>query len=192
MTEILTLPWTLTSWYPLRALCAGSLLACIAAAAASRFLNFFCSQASSLPTYSQSCATIPPDPNLMFLCSDFALPCILALVFRLLQRPAAISLMIPSPLKLESSDLPNSPSPSLPVLWQLQCLPSIQVTYFPFDWQNCTMVFSSYSYDSSEVSLKTGLDPDGQERREIYIHEGTFIGEWGRFYHPRLIDRFGY
>lgn len=55
--------------------------------------------------------------------------------------------------------------------------PSIQVTYFPFDWQNCTMVFSSYSYDSSEVSLKTGPDPDGQERQEIYIHEGTFIGE---------------
>ncbi|XP_049558321.1 acetylcholine receptor subunit beta isoform X2 [Orcinus orca] len=54
---------------------------------------------------------------------------------------------------------------------------SIQVTYFPFDWQNCTMVFSSYSYDSSEVSLQTGLGPDGQERQEVHIHEGTFIGE---------------
>lgn len=54
---------------------------------------------------------------------------------------------------------------------------SHQVTYFPFDWQNCTMVFSSYSYDSSEVSLQTGLGPDGQERQEIYIHEATFIGE---------------
>lgn len=57
-----------------------------------------CSQAFSLLTYSQSCATIPPDPNLLFLCSDFTLPCVLALVFRLLQRLAAISLMIPSPL----------------------------------------------------------------------------------------------
>lgn len=54
---------------------------------------------------------------------------------------------------------------------------SVQVTYFPFDWQNCTMVFSSYSYDSSEVSLWTGLGPDGQAQQEIHIHEGTFIGE---------------
>lgn len=63
-------------------------------------------------------------------------------------------------------------------------LPSIQVTYFPFDWQNCTMVFSSYSYDSSEVSLQTGLGPDGQEQQEIHIHEGTFIGEWAWLLHP--------
>ncbi|XP_073653572.1 acetylcholine receptor subunit beta isoform X2 [Tursiops truncatus] len=62
-----------------------------------------------------------------------------------------------------------------PGIYRSSC--SIQVTYFPFDWQNCTMVFSSYSYDSSEVSLQTGLGPDGQERQEVHIHEGTFIGE---------------
>lgn len=62
--------------------------------------------------------------------------------------------------------------------------PLIQVTYFPFDWQNCTMVFSSYSYDSSEVTLKTGLGPDGQERQEVHIHEGTFIGEWAWLSRP--------
>ncbi|XP_011813911.1 PREDICTED: acetylcholine receptor subunit beta [Colobus angolensis palliatus] len=62
-----------------------------------------------------------------------------------------------------------------PGIYRSSC--SIQVTYFPFDWQNCTMVFSSYSYDSSEVSLQTGLGPDGQEQQEIHIHEGTFIGE---------------
>uniref|UniRef100_A0A8C0DGE6 Acetylcholine receptor subunit beta n=1 Tax=Balaenoptera musculus TaxID=9771 RepID=A0A8C0DGE6_BALMU len=65
-----------------------------------------------------------------------------------------------------------------PGIYRSSC--SIQVTYFPFDWQNCTMVFSSYSYDSSEVSLQTGLGPDGQERQEVHIHEGTFIenGQW--------------
>ncbi|XP_052612587.1 acetylcholine receptor subunit beta isoform X3 [Peromyscus californicus insignis] len=79
-----------------------------------------------------------------------------------------------------------------PGLYRSSC--SIQVTYFPFDWQNCTMVFSSYSYDSSEVSLKTGLGPDGQERQEIYIHEGTFIenGQWEIIHKPsRLIQRPG-
>ncbi|XP_040604893.1 acetylcholine receptor subunit beta isoform X1 [Mesocricetus auratus] len=79
-----------------------------------------------------------------------------------------------------------------PGLYRSSC--SIQVTYFPFDWQNCTMVFSSYSYDSSEVSLKTGLGPDGQETQEIYIQEGTFIenGQWEIIHKPsRLIQRPG-
>ncbi|XP_043856586.1 acetylcholine receptor subunit beta isoform X4 [Dromiciops gliroides] len=60
-----------------------------------------------------------------------------------------------------------------PAVYRSSC--SIQVTYFPFDWQNCTMVFSSYSYDSSQVSLSPGLGLDGQQRSEIYIHEGNFI-----------------
>lgn len=69
-----------------------------------------------------------------------------------------------------------------PAIYRSTC--AMEVTYFPFDWQNCTMVFSSYSYDSSEVSLYTSLGPDGQERQEIYIHEGTFIGEWVWLPHP--------
>ncbi|XP_052513736.1 acetylcholine receptor subunit beta isoform X4 [Budorcas taxicolor] len=76
-----------------------------------------------------------------------------------------------------------------PGIYRSSC--SIQVTYFPFDWQNCTMVFSSYSYDSSEVSLQTGLSPEGQERQEVYIHEGTFIenGQWEIIHKPsRLIQ----
>ncbi|XP_044795280.1 acetylcholine receptor subunit beta isoform X1 [Bubalus bubalis] len=76
-----------------------------------------------------------------------------------------------------------------PGIYRSSC--SIQVTYFPFDWQNCTMVFSSYSYDSSEVSLQTGLSPEGQERQEVYIHEATFIenGQWEIIHKPsRLIQ----
>nr|KAF6455370.1 cholinergic receptor nicotinic beta 1 subunit [Rousettus aegyptiacus] len=76
-----------------------------------------------------------------------------------------------------------------PGIYRSSC--SIQVTYFPFDWQNCTMVFSSYSYDSSEISLQTGFGPNGQERQEVHIHEGTFIenGQWEIIHKPsRLIQ----
>ncbi|XP_044528749.1 acetylcholine receptor subunit beta [Gracilinanus agilis] len=42
------------------------------------------------------------------------------------------------------------------------------------------MVFSSYSYDSTQVSLSPGLGLDGQQRNEIYIHERNYIenGQW--------------
>ncbi|XP_067325780.1 acetylcholine receptor subunit beta isoform X2 [Anolis sagrei] len=65
-----------------------------------------------------------------------------------------------------------------PALYQTSC--SIQVTYFPFDWQNCTLVFRSFSYDSSEISLLHPLNKDRKELKEIILHENTFIdnGQW--------------
>ncbi|XP_041034834.1 acetylcholine receptor subunit beta [Carcharodon carcharias] len=66
-----------------------------------------------------------------------------------------------------------------PAIYRSSC--GIQVKYFPFDWQNCTMVFSSYTYDTSEVILGHALDDSGtREIREIIIDNNVFTenGEW--------------
>ncbi|XP_030636403.1 acetylcholine receptor subunit beta [Chanos chanos] len=64
-----------------------------------------------------------------------------------------------------------------PALYRSSC--GVKVTYFPFDWQNCTMVFRSYTYDASEVDLQPALDKKGREIREI-IFDTSFSesGEW--------------
>ena len=54
--------------------------------------------------------------------------------------------------------------------------PPLQAAYFPFDWQNCTMVFRSYTYDASEVDLQYFLDEDGNEIQEIVIDQNAFTG----------------
>ncbi|KAL4631109.1 acetylcholine receptor subunit beta isoform X1 [Arapaima gigas] len=64
-----------------------------------------------------------------------------------------------------------------PALFRSSC--GVKVQYFPFDWQNCSMVFRSYTYDSSEVDLQYALDEKGQEIREV-VYDASFSesGEW--------------
>nr|2BG9_B Chain B, ACETYLCHOLINE RECEPTOR PROTEIN, BETA CHAIN [Torpedo marmorata] len=55
---------------------------------------------------------------------------------------------------------------------------TIKVMYFPFDWQNCTMVFKSYTYDTSEVILQHALD--------AMINQDAFTenGQWSIEHKP--------
>ncbi|XP_056156672.1 acetylcholine receptor subunit beta [Lampris incognitus] len=64
-----------------------------------------------------------------------------------------------------------------PALFCSSC--GVKVTYFPFDWQNCTMQFRSYTYDSTEIDLQYALDSRGNEIREIQLDEAfTESGDW--------------
>ncbi|XP_075890119.1 acetylcholine receptor subunit beta isoform X1 [Nelusetta ayraudi] len=64
-----------------------------------------------------------------------------------------------------------------PALYCSSC--GVKVTYFPFDWQNCTMQFRSYTYDSTEIDVQYTLDSRGNEIREIQLDESySEGGEW--------------
>nr|XP_020479176.1 acetylcholine receptor subunit beta [Monopterus albus] len=64
-----------------------------------------------------------------------------------------------------------------PALYRSSC--GVKVAYFPFDWQNCTMQFRSYTYDSTEIDLQYARDSRGKEIREIQLDEAfSESGEW--------------
>uniref|UniRef100_H2Y829 Neurotransmitter-gated ion-channel ligand-binding domain-containing protein n=1 Tax=Ciona savignyi TaxID=51511 RepID=H2Y829_CIOSA len=79
-----------------------------------------------------------------------------------------------------------------PGLYKSTC--TIVVALFPFDWQNCTMVFRSATYDRSEMEfgLSYGdsiyVDPEGNYN--IVLFDGSFKenGEWKIVQRPVRIN----
>ncbi|XP_034039057.1 acetylcholine receptor subunit gamma [Thalassophryne amazonica] len=64
-----------------------------------------------------------------------------------------------------------------PAIYHSAC--AITVNYFPFDWQNCTMVFRSQSYSANEIELLLQVDKN-VTLEWVDIDPGAFTenGEW--------------
>ncbi|NP_001095267.1 acetylcholine receptor subunit delta precursor [Xenopus laevis] len=83
-----------------------------------------------------------------------------------------------------------------PAIFQTSC--SINVNYFPFDWQNCSLKFSSLTYNAKEINLQLRQDLDEASQRYYPVEwiiidpEGfTENGEWEIVHIPakKNIDR---
>ncbi|KAM6198633.1 acetylcholine receptor subunit gamma [Sarcoramphus papa] len=70
-----------------------------------------------------------------------------------------------------------------PAIYRSAC--AIHVTYFPFDWQNCTMVFQSQTYSANEINLLLTVE-EGQTVEWISIDPEAFTenGEWAIKHRP--------
>uniref|UniRef100_A0A8C5PC65 Acetylcholine receptor subunit epsilon n=1 Tax=Leptobrachium leishanense TaxID=445787 RepID=A0A8C5PC65_9ANUR len=72
-----------------------------------------------------------------------------------------------------------------PAIFRSTC--SIEVTYFPFDWQNCSLVFRSKTYNTNEIHMELATDPDTQtliEWVDIDPEAFTENGEWAIKHRP--------
>ncbi|KAK5599615.1 hypothetical protein CRENBAI_018412 [Crenichthys baileyi] len=74
-----------------------------------------------------------------------------------------------------------------PAIFRSSC--SINVNYFPFDWQNCTLKFTSLTYNAKEIKML--LKEDGNETHKhtvewIVIDPESFTenGEWEIIHRP--------
>ncbi|KAM3927282.1 acetylcholine receptor subunit epsilon-like isoform 1-T1 [Leptodactylus fuscus] len=65
-----------------------------------------------------------------------------------------------------------------PAIFRSMC--SIEVTYFPFDWQNCTLVFRSQTFNAKEVDLQLADNENGDPLERVDIDPEAFTenGEW--------------
>uniref|UniRef100_A0A8C0H0Q9 Cholinergic receptor nicotinic delta subunit n=1 Tax=Chelonoidis abingdonii TaxID=106734 RepID=A0A8C0H0Q9_CHEAB len=83
-----------------------------------------------------------------------------------------------------------------PAIFHSAC--PINVNFFPFDWQNCSLKFSSLRYNAKEITMNLKQEPD-QELDKYYLVEWITLdleaftenGEWEIIHKParKNIDR---
>ncbi|XP_058876309.1 acetylcholine receptor subunit gamma [Acipenser ruthenus] len=72
-----------------------------------------------------------------------------------------------------------------PAIYRSAC--SVEVTYFPFDWQNCTLLFRSQTYSGNEIDIQLAVDGDtGKPIEWVDIDPEAFTenGEWAIKHRP--------
>uniref|UniRef100_A0A3P9KV69 Cholinergic receptor, nicotinic, delta (muscle) n=1 Tax=Oryzias latipes TaxID=8090 RepID=A0A3P9KV69_ORYLA len=74
-----------------------------------------------------------------------------------------------------------------PAIFRSSC--SINVNYFPFDWQNCTLKFTSLTYNAKEIRMLLKEDADEENKwtvEWIIIDPESFTenGEWEIIHRP--------
>ncbi|KAM8972614.1 acetylcholine receptor subunit epsilon [Pelodytes ibericus] len=72
-----------------------------------------------------------------------------------------------------------------PAIYRSTC--NIKVTYFPFDWQNCSLVFRSKTYTAKEINLELAFDLETEKLIEwVDIDPEAFTenGEWAIKHRP--------
>ncbi|XP_032175770.1 acetylcholine receptor subunit epsilon isoform X2 [Mustela erminea] len=76
-----------------------------------------------------------------------------------------------------------------PAIYRSTC--AVEVTYFPFDWQNCSLVFRSQTYNAEEVDFVFAVDDEGKTISKIDIDTEAYTenGEWAIDFCPGLIRR---
>ncbi|DAA32269.1 acetylcholine receptor subunit gamma precursor [Bos taurus] len=70
-----------------------------------------------------------------------------------------------------------------PAIFRSSC--PVSVTFFPFDWQNCSLIFQSQTYSTNEINLQLSQE-DGQTIEWIFIDPEAFTenGEWAIRHRP--------
>ncbi|XP_047687890.1 acetylcholine receptor subunit epsilon isoform X4 [Prionailurus viverrinus] len=78
-----------------------------------------------------------------------------------------------------------------PAIYRSSC--AVEVTYFPFDWQNCSLVFRSQTYNAREVEFVFAVDDEGETISNIDIDTEAYTenGEWAIDFCPGLIHHHG-
>ncbi|KAK5858338.1 hypothetical protein PBY51_002485 [Eleginops maclovinus] len=71
-----------------------------------------------------------------------------------------------------------------PAIYRSTC--AIEITYFPFDYQNCTLAFRSQTYSSNEVDLLLAVGDTGETIEWVDIDPEAFTenGEWAIVHRP--------